>query len=230
MLITHLGRRALAIASAGVLVSLAPEPARCIPPIGGANAKELEERMAYAAPLVRGAARVLLCKPSSWTEANLVHLSEQAASSPLAERAAASLREQLRPFHQERVRQGLSPPPPITIVCAEEGDAFTARFAMAPGDRQASLLSHALSQALECSSISLEQEEEASRMVVRAEQLAVVLSAPRGHVRCCTLEVTATKATLEHAVWLVARAYALAHTLSMQSDGSVGIRPSPQTT
>lgn len=154
-----------------------------------------------------------------------MHLSELAAACPLAQRAAASLRQHLRQFAVERMQQGLAPPPPITVLRHEEGDEFTAKFVMAPGNRQAILLSHALERTLECSSAALEQEDDGVRITFRADELTIVLSAPKGVARCCTLEVSATEATLGHATWLVARAFSLAHTLSIEAEGSTGIKP-----
>ncbi|KAG8468196.1 hypothetical protein KFE25_013279 [Diacronema lutheri] len=208
-------------AAAAALALSGERAARCIAPV---NARELEERMASAPALARGA-RALLCRPSAWTAAHLVHVSERAADMVLAQRAAAALRAELRDFYLERSGTGLPPPPPITVMQRRGSDCFTARFCMAPGDEQAAVLSRALSRALDCVSVALVEEERGSRVVMHADQLRLVLIAPSDRVRCCALEVSATDETLARAVRLVARAFALAHTLSMRADGSVGAAP-----
>jgi hypothetical protein len=175
------------------------------------------------ATIPSGSGRVLLCTPSAWTERNLVHVSSRASELPLAKLAAERLCEELRPFQQARTALGLAPPPPITISQSPDREVFSAKFSMAPGDEQAAQLSRALASTLECSALGLVQEQAGTSFTFEADKLRVVLAVPTGRKRCCTLEVTGTKASLAQACWLVASAFSLAHTLSMQSDGSTGV-------
>jgi hypothetical protein len=195
--------------------------AHCLPPI---NQKQFEARM-FASPPPTGAGRLLLCKPSEWKVEALVHLQSRAAELPLAQQIAREICAQLRPFYAARVAAGLPPPPPITVTSPQPG-VVSARFAMAPGDSQAAALSRALASLLECSELDVEEESHASTITFHAgDELRIHLTVPNARVRCCTLEISGTHASLGKAAWLAASAFSMAHTLSMQADGSTAVLP-----
>lgn len=193
----------------------------CLPPI---NQKQFEARI-FASPPPTGAGRLLLCKPSDWKVETLVHLHSHATELPLAQKIAREICAQLRPFYAARVGAGLPPPPPIVVTSTQPG-GFSAKFAMAPGDAQAAVLSQALASLLECSELGVEEEETASSIVFcAADGLRIQLTVPNARARCCTLEVSGTEASLGAAAWLAASAFSIAHTLSMQADGSTAVLP-----
>lgn len=195
--------------------------AYCLPPV---NQKQFEARI-FSSPPPTGAGRLLLCKPSDWKVENLVHLHSHAAGLPLAQKIAREICVQLRPFYTSRVSSGLPPPPPITVTSTQPG-VFSAKFAMAPGDSQAAVLSQALASLLECSELGVEEEQHESSIVFYAgDELRIHLTVPNARVRCCTLEISGTETSLGTAAWLAASAFSMAHTLSMQADGSTAVRP-----
>ena len=57
------------------------------------------------------------------------------------------------------------------------------------------------------------------------DELRIQLTVPNARARCCTLEVSGTEASLGSAAWLAASAFSMAHTLSMQADGSTAVLP-----
>jgi hypothetical protein len=192
-----------------------------LPPI---NQKQYESRI-FSSPPPTGAGRLLLCKPSDWKVETLVHVHSHAAELPLAQKIAREICAQLRPFYAARVAAGLPPPPPITLSSTQPG-VVSAKFAMAPGDSQAVVLSQALASLLECSELGVEEEAHESSITFYAgDELRINLTIPNARVRCCTLEISGSEASLGKAAWLTASAFSMAHTLSMQADGSTAVLP-----